>query len=201
MSGGIVGYLNRRGNILLFNLVFLYLNYINFSIKIKITIALLALSFFAAAQSVISNAVIQKVKTKAQTYLNSNSGYPKNRAVTNWSEVSAEHPRINKKILERTTHPEINVKIDSLLAIDKSYPGYPTVTTIYRVIHVAKAKGSDEFKCYSFQLDNNLNILKVDEGSPQELIEQDQKIIKQTDMAKRLITEISDMKLQVFKSN
>ncbi|QHS54149.1 hypothetical protein GWR56_00760 [Mucilaginibacter sp. 14171R-50] len=169
--------------------------------KLTFTIALIILGLFAKAQNVTSNILIQKIRAKAQNYLNSNSHYPKNRAATNWSEVSAEHPRINKKILERTTYPEINVKIDSLLAIDKSYPGYPNTTTIYKVIHIVQAKGSTVFKCYSFQFDNNLNILQVDEGSPQELIEQNQKLMKQVDLAKRLITEISDMKLAILKAN
>jgi hypothetical protein len=170
--------------------------------KFTITLALTFFGFLANAQIVTSKVLVQQIKTKAQNYLNSDSQYPKNRIAVNWSDVSALHPRIDKKILEKTNNAEIDAKIDSLIAIDKASPGYPKATTIYTLIHAVQPKNSFEaWKIYSFQLDNNLNIIDVDKGAVEMQIEKNKKIIEQADLAKRLIREVSDMKIASLKTN
>ena len=169
--------------------------------KFTITLALTFLGLLANAQTVTSKVPVLQIKTKVQNYLNSDSQYPKNRIAVNWSDVSALHPRIDKKILEKTNNSEIDAKIDSLIAIDKASPGYPKVTTVYTLIHAVQEKGSEDWKIYSFQLDSNLNIINVDKRAAEIQIEENKKIIEQADLAKRLIREVSDMKISSLKTN
>src|SRR5476649_96188 len=90
------------------------------------------LSLLGKAQNTVhSKIIVEKAKSRVQTYIKSETQYPKSYLPVNWSDVWVINRQGNNDLLERTNDTIINVKIDSLIALQNEFPNYEHIRTVY----------------------------------------------------------------------
>jgi hypothetical protein len=152
-----------------------------------------------AQNTVHSQAIIEKAKSRVQTYIKSEALYPKSYLPVNWSDMWVINKRGKNDLLERTNDTIINIKIDSLIALENESPKYEHIGTVYTLLHAFKVRTPSKqlvLKVYTFHLDNNMDILDVDKGTPEEQLENIKGFIAQEQKKKQLIAEIGQMKIE-----
>ena len=152
-----------------------------------------------AQNAVHSQTIIEKAKLRVQTYIKSEALYPKSYLPVNWSDIWVINKRGNNDLLVRTNDTAINMKIDSLIALENESPSYEHIGTVYTLVHTFKLKTRSKeivLKIYTFHLDSNMDIIHVDKGTPEEQLENIKGIIAQEQRKKQLIAEIGQMKIE-----
>jgi len=164
---------------------------------------LMLFSFTVKAQQTITSlALVQKAKRAALQYIRADALFPKSYLPVKWSELSALHTMKGNVLLKKTDDESINTKIDSLIALETASGYYPEYAMVYTILHAFKLKTHGAgmvLKVYNFHLDENMNIIDVDSGSPEDQIEKNKQMIERAEQEKILIKAISEMEIANLK--